>query len=72
MVTEYYDRKHTHLKTQTYSNYKQYKDKFWRADQWDMVNHQSGKSTELHFENYDFETVLKKRDFNQSALKRAL
>lgn len=72
MVTEYYDRKHTHLKTQTYIDYKQYKNKFWRADKWDMVNHQSGKSTELYFENYDFDTVLKKRDFNQSALKRAL
>lgn len=72
MKTEYYDRKHTHLKTQTYSDYKQYKDKFWRADKWEIVNHQSGKSTSLHFDNYDFDTVLKKRDFNQSALKRAL
>ena len=69
--TEYYDRKDALLKTLTYSKYEQYLDKFWRAGEMLMVNHQTGKETRLIFEEYQFKTGLAERDFTQNSLKRA-
>lgn len=68
---EFYDRKDSLLKTLTFSGYKQYLDKHWRADNQLMVNHQNGKSTELQWRNYAFKTGLTDSDFNRNSLKRA-
>ncbi len=68
---EFYDRKNSLLKTLSFSDYNQYLDKFWRAGKLDMVNHQSGKSTSLSWENYQFQKGLDEKDFNKNALKRA-
>jgi hypothetical protein len=67
---DFYDRKDSLLKTLSYSNYQQYKNQFWRADSMMMKNHQTGKSTQLKWSNYQFMTGLKDSDFNKSALKR--
>jgi len=67
----FYDRKNSLLKTLTYDGYQQYLDKFWRADQMLMENHQTGKSTTLTWSDYQFRTGLKDRDFNKNSLKRA-
>ena len=69
--TEFYDRKNTLLKTLTMKDYKKYVDKFWRASQLEMINHQSGKSTLLTWKNYKFQQGLDEKDFNRNALKRA-
>jgi hypothetical protein len=37
----------------------------------EMVNHQTGKSTTLSWEEYRFRTGLTDRDFDQNSLKRA-
>ncbi len=68
---EYFDRKNSHLKTLTVKGYQQYAGKHWRADEMQMVNHQSGKSTILKFNDYKFKTGLKESDFNKNSLKRA-
>ncbi|WP_422858882.1 outer membrane lipoprotein-sorting protein [Flagellimonas sp. S174] len=68
---EFYDRKNALLKTLTYSDYKLYKDKFWRAGTLTMVNHQSNKETTLEFSDYNFDVGLQDEDFSQVALKRA-
>ena len=70
-TVEFYDRKNSLLKTLTYSEYKLYKNKFWRAGIFNMVNHQSNKETLLKFSNYNFEANLTEDDFTQVALKRA-
>jgi len=67
---DFYDRKDTLMKTQTFHGYNEYLDKFWRADLWKMVNHQTGKNTELHFKNYRFKTGLTDSDFSKASLKR--
>jgi outer membrane lipoprotein-sorting protein len=67
----FYDRKNTLLKTLTYDGYQQYLDKFWRADEMFMENHQTGKSTKLTWSNYQFKTGLNDKDFNKNSLKRA-
>ncbi len=68
---EFYDRKNDLLKTLHFTQYKQYLNKYWRADVQNMINHQSGKSTELRWTNYQFKTGLKESDFNRNSLKRA-
>ena len=68
---EYYDRKNSLLKTLTFENYNIYLDKHWRAGEFKMVNHQTGKETLLIFEDYAFQTGLTDNDFTQNSLKRA-
>ncbi|MBW2466154.1 MAG: outer membrane lipoprotein-sorting protein [Deltaproteobacteria bacterium] len=68
---EYYDRKNVLLKTLTMKDYQQYLDRFWRPANLYMVNHQTGKSTELQFSNYQFKVGLTDDDFNKNSLKRA-
>ncbi|MBX2867795.1 MAG: outer membrane lipoprotein-sorting protein [Acidiferrobacterales bacterium] len=75
MKIEFYDRKNSLLKTLVYTGYQEYETangSFWRADKMEMSNHQTGKSTSLLWSNYDFETSLSDKDFNQNALKRLL
>ncbi len=68
---EYYDRKNELLKTQVFKDYKQYLDKYWRAHEQLMTNHQNGKSTLLLWKNYQFGVGLTDRDFDKNTLKRA-
>lgn len=68
---EFYDRKNSLLKTLSYSDYKLYKNKFWRASTFKMINHQNNKETTLNFSDYNFEANLTDDDFSQAALQRA-
>jgi outer membrane lipoprotein-sorting protein len=68
---EFYDRKDTLLKTLLLTDYHQYLDRFWRAHQMDMENHQTGKSTRLNQSNFEYQTGLSDRDFDTNSLKRA-
>ena len=68
---EFYDRKNSLLKTLIYTDYNVYKNKFWRAGTFNMVNHQTNKETKLEFSDYNFEIDLTEEDFSQVALKRA-
>ncbi len=68
---EFYDRKDALLKTLTAHDYKQYLDKYWRADRQEMMNHQSKKNTTLLWSNYQFKTGLTNRDFDKNSLKRS-
>jgi Outer membrane lipoprotein-sorting protein len=65
---EYFDKKGTKLKTMTYQNYTLYAGKYWRASSLQMVNHQSGRKTELAFSNYKFGTSLTEDDFSVNNL----
>jgi outer membrane lipoprotein-sorting protein len=67
----FYDRKNSLLKTQTFRGYHQYLGKFWYPDEMFMENHQSGKSTLLKWSDYKFKNGFKDRDFNRNSLKRA-
>ncbi len=69
--TEYYDRKEALLKTLAMKDYHQYLDKFWRANEMNMINHQNGKSTKLEWSEYKFRVGLTDNDFNNNSLRRA-
>ncbi len=68
---EFYDRKDSLLKTLNQHDYKEYLPGIFRADRFEMVNHQTGKSTTLLWSNYAFKTGLTDRDFDKNSLKRA-
>ncbi len=67
---DYYDRKDALLKTLTLSDYNQYLDQYWRADDWFMQNHQTGKTTRLTFGNWEFRIGLDENDFDPNRLER--
>ncbi len=68
---EYFDKNDKLLKVMTFSNYKQYLDKYWRAHKQVMENVQTGKSTSIEWDDYKFNTGLTEKDFSKSSLKRA-
>ncbi len=68
---EFYDRKNELLKTLTNKSYQQYLGQYWRPDEMLMVNHQTGKSTILTWNDYQFKTGLDDKDFSRNSLKRA-
>jgi outer membrane lipoprotein-sorting protein len=67
---EYYDRKKSLLKTLIASDFQQYLGHYWRPGLMNMVNHQTGKSTLLEWQDYEFKTGLTDRDFRSQTLKR--
>ena len=67
---EYFDRKDSHLKTLTLDKYERYLDRYWRAAEMTMVNHLTGKSTVMHWSDFQFRTDLNERDFTKTGLKR--
>lgn len=66
---EYFDRRGALLKTLTLNNYKQY-NQYWRALKLSMQNHQTKKSTDLIYSEYNFNTKLTEKDFVKNRLKR--
>lgn len=71
LKVDFYDRKDSLLKTLEFNDYQLFLGTYWRALSQVMTNHQTGKSTELTWNNYEFKTGLKSSDFNRNALKRA-
>ena len=69
---EYYDRKLSLLKTLTVRDYETYTGAgYWKPARMFMLNHQTGKSTELHWNGYQFGTgLMEDRDFTTNSLKR--
>ncbi len=67
---DFYDRKDVLLKTLTSHGYRAYGDGFWRPERMVMENHQSGKSTDLVFDDWRFGTGLEEDDFTASRLRR--
>ncbi len=67
---DFYDRKKSLLKTLEAKNYQLYRDDFWRPEISVMTNHHSGKSTELHFTDYQFASGLNGQDFDPDRIGR--
>lgn len=68
---EYYDRKDSLFKTLTQHGYQRYLDQYWRPDRMEMINHQTGKSTDLLWEGYTFRNGYVEEDFDRASLARA-
>jgi len=68
LKVDYYDRKDSLLKTLTFKDYRKHLDRFWRPGDMNMVNHQTGKSSQLLWSDFAFRTGLAENDFNQANL----
>lgn len=67
---EFFDRKDALLKTLTLDDYRRYDGGWWRAHRLSMVNHVTGKSTDLAYGDYVFGRGLDAGDFSKGALQR--
>lgn len=67
---DYYDRKGAPLKTLTFEDYREYDNGVWRSHLLKMVNHQTGKSTDLIFSEFQFKTGVSDKDFQKGILTR--
>lgn len=65
---EYYDRKGALLKTLNFEGYQLYQGSYWRPSKMVMTNHQTGRTTELLWKDYQFSTGLTANDIAQSKL----
>ena len=70
MQVHFFDRRDEHLKTMAAEDYEKYLDRYWRGGEITMTNHLTGKSTVLHWTDYEFGTDLDVGDFTRTALKR--
>lgn len=68
---DFYDRKEELIKTLEISGYEQFLGRYWRAKNLAMTNHQTGKSTDLSFEDWEFRKGYSDEDFNKNSLKQA-
>lgn len=67
---EFYDRRGDLLKTLYLEDYRLYEPSYWRAHTLRMVNHQTQKSTDLIYSEYQFHTGLSDSDFVSGRLSR--
>ena len=56
---EFYDRRGDHLKTLELKQWRVYEGKYWRSHLMSMVNHKTGKSTDLVYSDYKFLTGVR-------------
>lgn len=68
---DYFSKNGEFVKTLLAKDYKKYLDKFWYPDRYEMVNHDTGRSTALLFKDYKFRNGYTEREFDQSALEAA-
>ena len=67
---EFYDRRGDLLKTLELDDYRLYGARFWRAHRLRMINHQTGKSTDLLYSEFTFGRGLAEHDFGTAVLRR--
>lgn len=67
---EFYDRRGDLLKTLTLTDYRQYEDRYWRPHRLAMINHRTGKETDLIYSDFVFGTGLTDKDFVKGKLKQ--
>lgn len=65
---EFFDRRERLLKTLSTEGFTESDQGQWRPLKLVMENHQSGRSTTLTFEDYQFDTGLSERDFDENRL----
>ena len=67
---DYWDLRERELKTLTFEGYELYLGEYWEPREATMVNHRTGDTTRLRWEEYRFRTGLTERDFTRAALER--
>lgn len=56
---DYFDRRGALIKTMVSTDFRKYKDRYWRSHNMVMSNHQTGKSTVMEWAKYDFDLPVR-------------
>ncbi len=67
---DFYDRGDALLKTLNFEDYREYDGGVWRSHKLVMVNHKTGKQTDMIFSDFEFKTGLSEGDFVKGVLAR--
>lgn len=67
---EFFDKQGGKLKTLAYGDWQKLGEKYWRAQKWEMKNHQSGKGTTIRFASMKLGNGFTVADFAQAKLGR--
>jgi len=67
---DYYDRRGAQIKTMVSTEFRLYKDRFWRSHRMVMTNHLTGKSTTMEWAKYDFDQGVRPVDLEPFSLGR--
>jgi len=67
---EFFNRRGDLEKILSFSDYRLYLEKFWRAHQMDMKNEQTGKSTSLVWDSYTFNAGIDPKTFEPKSLPK--
>ncbi|MGB0506126.1 MAG: outer membrane lipoprotein-sorting protein [Pikeienuella sp.] len=67
---EFYNRRGDFEKIMRASGYQQFLGQYWRPGKLSMENQQTGKSTDLVWEGYEFRVGLTEKDFDAQRLKK--
>lgn len=65
---DYFNRQNNHIKTLYATNWRVYKNMFWRAANTSMVNHQTGKTTHLIWGDFSFRNGFASTEFSRTAM----
>jgi hypothetical protein len=65
---DYFDRRGALIKTMVSGGFRLYKERYWRAHEVVMTNHQTGKSTVMEWQSFDFETPVPAVDLESFSL----
>ena len=68
---DFFNRRGDLEKTLKFREFRRYEGRFWRAHVMIMVNLQTGKSTQLFWDEYRFNSGLTQRDFSPQSLPKA-
>lgn len=66
----FYDRQGRLYKALALSDYRRYRERFWRPHTLEMINHKNGKTTVLQVADYQFQVGLQESDFRVDSLRR--
>jgi len=69
LQSEFYDRKDELLKKSSVSGFKLYNQHYWRPEYLKMANMRTGKTTELHWLEHDFDTPVDRAQFTTRAME---
>jgi outer membrane lipoprotein-sorting protein len=67
---DFYDRSDVLLKTLILRRFRQHGGRFWRPDEMEMTNHQTGASTTLEWSDFVLGAGLETREFESNRLRR--
>lgn len=63
LMTEFYDKKGDKLKTLTTHDWQLHNEQYWRPGRSSMINHQTGRSSDMMLDSVELEIKLRKSDF---------